>query len=668
MAESQYINFNTYKGVNYKPILLKYDEGSTSLLKTNKGLNINEYGLIDIILQTENRSEIQEYLSKNIGTNEIEISGVKFKFTDIVWDFTSQIPVEKKNIKAQHRAYVYDFKNTLEWSDYYQTIFRLFLLNHLLQFGLHRTFIKNDFQGVLSFIKYLEKKEIQTIDDISLKDIVSYFGTFKVKEHTLSGYKTTIKKLFDFYFRITDSQVDENIITWLNTVDVTKKRIEAENGKHPLLPQSFMSNLIQILKEEIYKEDTTLTEDYKISCGLLYLITQTGIRPYELVNIPFDCLENKSKYGIEMYSFKYYTTKDIYGSGSTEVETFATKEMVKVINQIQKITIGSHTLCGNITYEVIKKTLENICVNYSNRLGNITTTPDARYSAKAVKMSDGTYINIPNMKQFRVYVNSELKRRGMSTFQIANIFGHHDEKMLDYYERTIEDKENDEYTNMIISDVLDDETNVLGPKGNEYTEVILDSKNKTMMELYANDFYDTNKESLKTDLSDEIKVKVVENVVKYMSTHYPIRQLSVGCCIRPHVLATCENSRGADEYMCAYGLCANQCHFYFDSDTYYNKFKEWKEIVFYNINEGHTIYAEKELFKLQKMLNNKLVPELLELKRMLENKGSENIIAKHANLETIIKNLDSIEGEVNEWKNMNIKKAINLAHRKSTIQ
>lgn len=668
MAESQYINFNTYKGVNYKPILLKYDEESNPLLKTNKGLNINEYGLMDIILQTETRSEIQEYLSKNIGTNDIEINGVQFKFTNVVWDFTSQIPTEKKNIKSLHSDYIYDFKHTLKWSDYYQTIFRLFMLNHLLQFGLHRPFVKIDFRSVSLFIKYLEKKGIKTIDDISLRDIVSYFNTFKVKEHTLSKYKTSVKKLFDFYFKITDLQIDENIITWLNTTNVTKQRIEAEGSKYPLLPQSFMSNLIQILKEEIYKENTTLTEDYKISCGLLYLITQTGIRPHELVNIPFDCLENKSKYGIEMYSFRYYTTKNIYGAGCTEVETFATKEMVKVIKQIQNLTTGCSTLCGNIPYETIKKTLGDICLNYSTRLGNITATPDTRYSTKAIKMPDGNYINIPHMKQFRVYVNSELKRRGMSTFQIAKIFGHHDEKMFDYYERTIEDKENDEYTNMIISDILDDETYVLGPKGDEYTEVILDSKNKTMMELYANDLYDTNEESLNADLSDEIKVKVVENVVKYMSTHYPIRQLSAGCCIRPHVLATCENSRGADEYMCAYGLCANQCHFYFDSDTYYNKFKEWKEIVFYNINEGHTIYAEKELFKLQKMLNNKLVPELLELKRMLENKGIEDILAKHANLETIIKNLDSIEGEVNEWKNMNIKKAISLAHRKSTIQ
>ena len=658
MEQLNYINLKTYNDIDYTPIILtKGDKSITTVTKQNS-LNINEYGLFDIITKAEKNTAIQTVFLESIKTDSIKLNNVNFKFSDEIWDFTSEIPRDRQNNESIKNNYIYNFNATRNSTDYYQTLLKLYLLNELFQHGLHRPVIKKDFLQQTNFINYLNKNGIISLEDVLVDNMIEHFKTVNVKEITLNKYKSSIKKLFIFYHSVTQIEIDERIIELLNTVNTTKVRIEAEQAKLSLLSQSFMDKLIKRLQIILYKDDKLFSKETRISAGLIYLSTQTGIRPYELMMIPFDCLHDISKHGIEMFSLRYYTTKNLYGNGKTEVETFTTQETIKAIKQLQSLVAPSELLCGDLHYNLVKKTFTEICVDYSEELGNITKEPGKRFNGKPLKNNCNEYINIPILKQFRVYVDSELKRRGMSSFQIAKVFGHHDEKMLDYYERTVDDKENDEYTNLVISDILDDETVVLGPKGDEYTSVILDTKNKSMLDIYANDLDASSKKnnSNYNSIDEEMKIKVVKDVVKFMNSHYPIRQLTAGCCIRPHVLATCENSRKSDEYMCAYGLCANQCHFYFDCNIHYNKLNEWKEIVFYNIREGHIVYAEKELFKLQKMLSNKLMPEIEELKRILELKGKDYVTNKHPNLLTIINNLENIEKEARQWETTTIQK------------
>lgn len=57
--------------------------------------------------------------------------------------------------------------------------------------------------------------------------------------------------------------------------------------------------------------------------------------------------------------------------------------------------------------------------------------------SKTIIDGEEKYINIPKIKQFRVYFESKLKRRGFNDFARANLLGHDDKKMLDYYGRDV---------------------------------------------------------------------------------------------------------------------------------------------------------------------------------------------------------------------------------------
>ena len=121
-----------------------------------------------------------------------------------------------------------------------------------------------------------------------------------------------------------------------------------------------------------------------------------------------------------------------------------------------------------------------------------------------------------------------------------------------------------------------------------------------------------------------------------------------------HSDATCRADIESDELLCAYGLCSNQCHFYYNLPYYYDRFKEGVRVVEYNISNGFLRESEKELYKLQNLIIQKLIPELDDLKRMIDINGEKNILIKHKNLEMIINNLELIEEEIEIWKTKNI--------------
>ena len=73
------------------------------------------------------------------------------------------------------------------------------------------------------------------------------------------------------------------------------------------------------------------------------------------------------------------------------------------------------------------------------------------------------------------------------------------------------------------------------------------------------------------------------------------------------------------------------------------------EIYKYNINEGFMKFADKELFKIQHLLKEKLIPELDELNRMIELNGKDYIRKTYKNIDYVIDNQDKIREEINTW-------------------
>lgn len=250
----------------------------------------------------------------------------------------------------------------------------------------------------------------------------------------------------------------------------------------------------------------------------------------------------------------------------------------------------------------------------------------------------GKYINIPRLKQFRVYFDSELKRRGFNDFSRAKLLGHHDEKMFDYYGRDVTTLEEDiNFSQILIKDFINDSSlKILGPKGNIYTKRIrkfLDKLDKKKIQGAYN----------------------IEELSQELMNEMPIRTKLGGCCIKPYSNAECNKNDNTDEYLCSYGLCENQCHFFYNCMYYYDKFHEMIDAYNHNSNAGYEKFASKELYKIQQMLKGKLIPELEELNRMIEINGVETIKNNYPDVVEIIDNYNKIKGEIDLWMNKTVK-------------
>ena len=132
-----------------------------------------------------------------------------------------------------------------------------------------------------------------------------------------------------------------------------------------------------------------------------------------------------------------------------------------------------------------------------------------------------------------------------------------------------------------------------------------------------------------------------------------MRLLYGGFCVKSAPGRVCEYDAAVDEFFCAYGMCPNQCHFFFNLSYYYDKFLDLKKTYLHNIENGHRIMAEKELYKLKYIILHKIEPELKELKTELELKGSEKLLEIHNDLSYIINNLSVVEEDIEKWKNLN---------------
>lgn len=245
------------------------------------------------------------------------------------------------------------------------------------------------------------------------------------------------------------------------------------------------------------------------------------------------------------------------------------------------------------------------------------------------------YNGYPKPYQFRVYFASELKRRGFSDMSISKMLGHEDEKMWGYYGRPADTIQEDwEYSKHLVESIRHEDLKIMGAKGNVYEKKI-----KRFLE------------------SKSVNVKVSEGeIIEQLLDELPIRQKCGGFCIKPNSSRPCEvnNEEESDNILCAYEICPNQCHVYYDCAYYYNIFCMQKKVVEANLKGKFKNAAQKELYKLQNILTDRLIPELDEFQREIKRKGIIEILKKHPNLENIYKNMDQIMEDIEEWKNRKI--------------
>ncbi|MBE6107349.1 MAG: hypothetical protein E7192_01740 [Erysipelotrichaceae bacterium] len=599
----------------------------------NVKININSNQLFQRIASDDIREIIQDkkYLEM-IKSDALNIGGVDFKFSDKIWDFTSLCPKYDKGIK-KFKLNFHDLDN--KTTDYYRTLLRLYALNSMLEFSLHRPFIYSDCKIILRFFIWLCENSIYSIEELTLFDLSIYFEKFSsnISYRTLLSYKTSIKKCIIFYCNITRSSPDKEIIRYLDQRDRVKLNNQQEANKHKLLPYKFMNELVQLIIE---KFDSEYDSKKKRMLGLIYLGIQTGIRPQELLIIPVNCLKYKTIGILQSASLNYLSTKGIYGNGTYAGQTFANQKMIEIIEAMKLVTPNDFEYFGeDITASIFRSFFRNLVFENRSRLGNVTDEPDSQFDGKPEQIYENgriRYVNIPVMKQFRVYAASELGRAGYNQLTIARLMNQKDSKMIGYYGRAAAPIQDDPiYTNKVLKEILEDDLNLIGPLGNSYTERI---------KSYLN--------------HEKPKAVYIDEAIKNAAKNLPIKQLLGGFCISPSPNHPCEmdNESNADKLLCAYGLCQGQHHLYYHAAYHYELFKDSVKIIMHNRKEGYLRQAEKELYKTQAIIKRFLLPELDETKRVVAILGEEEVLKKHEELSEIIRKEEEIRKDIEIWLKM----------------
>ena len=217
----------------------------------------------------------QTYLELAQTKQEIVIGGVKIKFTDNEWDFTSKYMAGKLIT-----MYKYNFDNNYGLSDYQLTVLKLFVFYNITEYGLHCSSNKIKFLEVLQVMMYMNEKNITLIEDLTLKDFKEYYDNLNIKYTTMTKKRRRLKEFLVFYSFIATDVLTREMNNWFNNVDTDVINATIESGKTPLLPSAFYQKYTTLLYDDIV--NTKIDKYTRGYYGLLYIGTQTGLRASEL--------------------------------------------------------------------------------------------------------------------------------------------------------------------------------------------------------------------------------------------------------------------------------------------------------------------------------------------------------------------------------------------------
>ena len=216
----------------------------------NKLNNSDNTELINSLSTQSNICMIQKtYLELAETNQDIVISGIKVKFANDIWDFTSKCKAGKKSY-----LYTYNFKSNSKLSDYQKTILKLYALYNITEYGLHSSSNKSKFLEALKIMNYMNDKNIILIESLTLKDLKDYLELVSYKYKTKVNHKRFIKEFIVFYSLIATDIITKEMNKWFNDIDTDVINAIIEENKTKLLPSSFYKKYTTLLYEAIIYE------------------------------------------------------------------------------------------------------------------------------------------------------------------------------------------------------------------------------------------------------------------------------------------------------------------------------------------------------------------------------------------------------------------------------
>ena len=593
------------------------------------------------------------------------INGVKINLNSEVWDFSKLIP------DGKNRGYIYHFnmKNSKRVFEHgmneFRVAIRLYALLLIDGQEIHKGNNNGKFNTAKAFLFYCEDNYVYSINDINLDIIKNFCETGKLTYNGFVKKKRLLGAFIRFIADITDTQIPYDINSYLVEADVNKVNANIENNKTPLLSDDFYNIFVTTLYEKYYKERNSREKGL---LGLLFILTQTGLRVNEVLMLTSDSLETIKEDALTLYCLNYRSTKNARGGSHYSQNKIAINEKTarifnSLLERYDNVRINKKTnklvpsnnkkLNYEYTPRELFQTHSSFCIKNAKKLGLINAKCSEefcgkyvfnRLSRKPVKGKSFSYqcyinkdinvgdtISYPIFRQFRVYYATYLHNIGVSDIMISNMLGHTTINLVGYYVRQKHPIQEDiDYSKELLEEIITDDLEILGDKGRYYKDKI-------------NEIINNNSFNIKTDLDE---------IINCICNEMPIRMKSCGFCIKSNKGRSCDYDANTDEFKCAYGCCLNHCHLYYDLPNIYKKCIEQEKIIMMNDKNGFINYSQKECFKLESIINRELVPELKALEKEIILKGAEHIISRHKSMKPIIGKLNEIKRSVELWKKL----------------
>lgn len=641
---------------------LKLDDTFYEIVSNNhnrfKSFNTNS----NIPIQS-NIFMIQQIYLDLIDNDEINLLGVNIKFSEDIWDFSS-LQKEGKSISL----FTFNFSsNEVEFSLCTKNILKLYVMYMITEYGLYRSSNKSDFRVIIQVFEYMTKNDILSIENMTPNRYKLFFDEQNVQYNTIVKKKSSLKTFYTFYSLIAEDIYTKELNEYLVDRDLSTMKALEEQNKTPLLPTDFYKDYTNLLLEYIYDDTNMLNE--RALAGLLYIGSQTGLRITELCLLTKDCLQESNYKDIHIGVLNYRSTKnggtknEIYTEGTTN----ASEKVIQVINylnnlftpyrkddceflvfnfdcnkrnSLKKRQKKNNYLITGTSIEIFNK---KFCIKYRTKLNSLNRKDQESFETNLdgkilnenfnemyvyYGLKEDDVISVPSIRQFRVYFASDLSERGVDHKTISYLLNHKTEDMWGYYVRPKHKVQEDiDFSKEVVKEIIQDNTKILGPKGEAIKEKI-------------------------DDLIKENNFNVVEDfdaIIDLVCNEMPIRAKEGGFCIKSNPRRQCRHDANTDEFLCAYGCCPNHCHFYFAASITYQKCLNIKKCVDYNLEQEYINQAQKELYKLEAIIKQELSPEMIELENEINKKTGDKVKELHPDLTYLVDNLEKVKEEINVW-------------------
>lgn len=507
----------------------------------------------------------------------------------------------------------------------------------------------------IQFFNFLEDNAVHNIEDVTLDILKQYLEDEKAKND--KNYREKMRKIIrEILSMYAGDDLDLFSHDIMNYLAPDSKNTRSLSTKTALLPREWVHQFISICIKIMDNEEEPLI--IRALAGLYIIECETGLRCGELLHLRVSDLKKEYVYRHPsdtsfdlVYNYILFDAwKQAQGTGNVKVEVHMSDLAVKAFKTLEKIyapyrtedkdflyygpvdgprfniknvpyTPGSSLNHRRVFFDYIDKYTPTVNVT----LPNIQNT---QIEAHTISYhSEEHSLAMPSMTQFRVYFATELYRKGVTLDYIEKYMGHISDVMRGYY---IAQEEAKKRSHMIALDM------VRSVASGDAT-------------LYGGQDPQGLTEKLRTIDPSLLSITREEELGNYVKKNYAIAPKSYGYCIKAGKDRRCGDD-SEDKLLCALGYCPNIHYVYYNANVCLQEIRNLLHSIDINKKNRQRCAVTQCIGSLNNILDTAFIPMLTEIRKHIINEGKDIVIKKHPKLKEIVDTIDTLEIEVQEWK------------------